>query len=1129
MNQDTCGCCEGIISATPEATANRPGLSALAYRIGTHATFLQTMQARLSSMAIELPNDETVAAVSGNSPLTPLRSLKTRRSDDPSLAFLDAWATVADVLTFYQERLANEGYLETAMERRSILELARLVGYVLKPGISASVYLAYTLEPKSTDPVVIPAKTKAQSVPGPRETAQTFETGEPFEARAAWNNLQPRLTRPQTKATILNTPPNPTESDKRVYLKGISTNLKAGDPLLIDFGDGTAPSFVRVLDVQPDPPHDWTRVTFQDWHRAQAVLTDKSVLTEAVDAQLNRLVSEGSSRIIQRTIGHLETFRTQSETLADKAQLGSLFREMTLPALKAELETAQANRQFKRIAEVLAPVVQELETKSRAVAASPSAVSAPAAAMGAIPATETLNPASSAALFSNAISVLPRSSIQLNRNLSSVFEKGSDLAFQAVNAFQPGLQSAFVQTVSQKLQTVANPIKVYALRVKASLFAHNAPFQITRTNPTVETREWALDELTDRIYLDASYDKILPNSWVVMDTSAINRDLLGGIGIAGDLIMARAGNPNAQLARADYGISAKSTYLELVDAQGRPLEWFKRDNQNLVIGRDAVRIANNFQLVRRTAVYTQSEELALAEEPMPPDVCKGATAWIELDGWYGDLKSGRWAIVSGERTSEPDPDDSTKTNPLPNVSGSELVMLTAVLQAISATDGTPIQPPSGTGVSDSNGAAQALPNEKLHTFIKFAQDLDYCYKRETLKIYGNVVKATHGETRKEVLGSGDTRQPFQSFTLHQAPLTYVAAPNPSGVDSTLQLFVNEVRWHETDVLALLTPTDRRYLTRINDRAETTIVFGDGEHGARLPTGRENVRAEYRTGIGKVGNVNADQITTLMSRPNGVKAVTNPLRASGGADKESRDQARLNVPLALMSLDRLVSTQDYADLARTFAGIGKAVAARLADGQRELVHITIAGTDDIPIDSTSDLYQNLMLTLRRYGDPFQPFRVELRELRLLVISANVALFPDYVWDVVIAQVRTELLAAFSFERRALGQDVLLSEVIAAIQKVPGVSYVDVDFLAAVSERTASGNTRRVRKPEEIIDEMSKLLAQRDSEKTKPDREKINPLKRIPVKMAGRDGTSLRPAELAILSPLVPDTLILNQIV
>jgi len=63
--------------------------------------------------------------------------LKTRDPSDPAIALLDSWALVADVLSFYQERIANEGYLRTALERRSVLELARLIGYQLRPGVAA--------------------------------------------------------------------------------------------------------------------------------------------------------------------------------------------------------------------------------------------------------------------------------------------------------------------------------------------------------------------------------------------------------------------------------------------------------------------------------------------------------------------------------------------------------------------------------------------------------------------------------------------------------------------------------------------------------------------------------------------------------------------------------------------------------------------------------------------------------------------------------------------------------------------------------------------------------------------------------------------------------------------------------
>ena len=44
-----CGCCAGITAATPAAVTNRPGLSAVAYRIGEHATFKASMLAALSA------------------------------------------------------------------------------------------------------------------------------------------------------------------------------------------------------------------------------------------------------------------------------------------------------------------------------------------------------------------------------------------------------------------------------------------------------------------------------------------------------------------------------------------------------------------------------------------------------------------------------------------------------------------------------------------------------------------------------------------------------------------------------------------------------------------------------------------------------------------------------------------------------------------------------------------------------------------------------------------------------------------------------------------------------------------------------------------------------------------------
>jgi len=369
-----------------------------------------------------------------------------------------------------------------------------------------------------------------------------------------------------------------------------------------------------------------------------------------------------------------------------------------------------------------------------------------------------------------------------------------------------------------------------------------------------------------------------------------------------------------------------------------------------------------------------------------------------------------------------------------------------------------------------------------------------------------------------VLGGGDGSRPFQRFVLKQKPLTYVSAPNARGVKSTLAVYVNDVEWHEAESLAALGPKDRRFITRTDDAGVTTVVFGTGEHGARLPTGLQNVQAAYRNGIGAAGNARAEQISLMQTRPLGVRSVINPLRASGGADRESRDQARINAPLAVMSLDRLVSVADYADFTRTFAGIGKALARKLPDGREQLVHVTIAGADDIPIDPESDLYRNLVTALEDLGDPDLPLQVAERELKTLVLSANIQLAADYQWDPVVTAVRASLLDAFGFQRAELGRPVLLSQIISRMQAVPGVGYVDVDAFGGVEERVADPDTgeRQLISLEAMSAAIAAIAAQ------------TTPARRVDVNVAAVEHGRIRPAQLALFAPAVPDTLILNQI-
>src|SRR5262249_24897511 len=206
------GCAPGAPGGTPGRTQTRPGRAALAYRSGTWREFKDSLLARLSSQ------DHA-----------PLARLTTRADDDFTIALLDAFATVADVLTFYQERIANEDYLRTATERRSILELARLIGYELDPGVAAETDLDFTVDDALGAPgkVTIDVGVKVQRVPGQDEKPQTFETVEKIEARAQWNAMAPR---PVTKQALK-------AGAHEMYLAGVTTNLKVGDALLVVSSD----------------------------------------------------------------------------------------------------------------------------------------------------------------------------------------------------------------------------------------------------------------------------------------------------------------------------------------------------------------------------------------------------------------------------------------------------------------------------------------------------------------------------------------------------------------------------------------------------------------------------------------------------------------------------------------------------------------------------------------------------------------------------------------------------------------------------------------------------------------------------------------------------------------------------
>jgi hypothetical protein len=319
----------------------------------------------------------------------------------------------------------------------------------------------------------------------------------------------------------------------------------------------------------------------------------------------------------------------------------------------------------------------------------------------------------------------------------------------------------------------------------------------------------------------------------------------------------------------------------------------------------------------------------------------------------------------------------------------------------------------------------------------------------TAALLGNVVKGSQGEAvADEFLGTGDAAVANQRFKLGKPPVTRVPSPGaPHGGASTLVVRVNGVQWREVQYLYGYGPDDRVFVVEVEDDGSEYVRFGDGMIGARLSTGAQ-VTADYRHGLGTAGNVSGGTLTSPLTRPKGLRSVTNPLPASGGGNPETIDDARLNAPTTVRTFGRIVSLQDAEDQARENAMVGKATSSWAAG----VVTVTAAGAGGAQLGASQ--LDDLQADLDARRDPNRPLVVRgYRPLALSITVKLIAVSPDRDPKDVNAAVETAMLAHFAFAARAFGQPVRLSEVFVAAQQVDGVVGVDVDrlTLADASER------------------------------------------------------------------------------
>jgi hypothetical protein len=277
--------CRCDIFTHPALITNPPGRGIIRYRLGDYTSFRH-------ALLLSLPGE------------IELLRWKPAAGSDLALQMVEWWAYLADILTFYSERIANEDYLDTASLDESVKRLIRLLGYRPRPGIGALATLAAISNAKK--PFLLPQGFGVQSKPGPGKKPQIFE----LDADTTIQPLSLVSADPLPQPVTLG-------ADGTVLLKG-TVSIKKGEQLLVvERGwDGSDPNYsiANVVNVKPekDPRGSTnTRVTFSGplGLPSGASATGYRLMRSSQSTHLWQYNGEGSALTVDDTTGtaHLES------------------------------------------------------------------------------------------------------------------------------------------------------------------------------------------------------------------------------------------------------------------------------------------------------------------------------------------------------------------------------------------------------------------------------------------------------------------------------------------------------------------------------------------------------------------------------------------------------------------------------------------------------------------------------------------------------------------------------------------------------------------------------------------------------------------------------------------------------
>ncbi len=1089
-----CGGCAAPTPSAPLPVFNRPGLSGIGFRVGTFATLREAML-------------EKINAEPG------LAALTTRDSDDDAITVLELMAAVGDVLSFYNERTANEMFVRTAQQRDSLLRLLRLIGYRLRPGLAATALLSFAADDAAL--VTVRKGLKVMSIPGQDQAPATYETLEavtahgdlnappafappvPFNAFQTGSSEAPVLTMPplsigdtlvffglgaveEKSVTSLPRPPGGarlrfTPAVQQAGWWPAVTFAERTTRRLRFFGYNAAGSMTFLPDtgIPPTIPAGgtWELVVPDFSFAAGTASYPLDARYDDLRAGTRLLIDCGpgavprlAAAVVAGTADAPVTIGQNTDTVTH-VQLRQTItgRPSPVAVFGTHAVLMRSAEGIVLASDTISPVPQapgDLPAASDVVAVSPAPgrIDAFACNAAAWLARATWTPAGGWSAWTSVDGIISSNPapIVLATGELLVFARGVDFGL-----WVDGILPAFLPWAPLGGPIGSEPVPVSWGGAHIDVFVRG--FDRGLWLNTREGGVWSGFQ---------PLEGTLAGTPAAASTAVDRLDVVA-LSDAGTL-MHRRFTGSDWTDWLDLGGSAHDTPAIIATGADR-VDVF-------VHGTDG----QLWQISRTGDFWSGWTALGGALGGPPAPLLVGGTLFVYARGADGSLARATWAGGFWQGWSFPpaglqtipdrrlariwqlgDAPITFRTYDYPaTLAGGRLALRTpgadpGGLSLLAKGRRLLLQTDSGTvpaTVTTVEPLASVPGAPPDHLLVDFTPPL--VQPTSGCTVLGNVALSSQGETQPDqTLGNADATRSFQQFRLARAPVTYL--PDKAEIAGTpaLAVAVGGVNWQRVDSFYGQGPTARVFTARQADTGETTITFGGAGTGAQPFSGAVNVVARYRVGLGLAGRATAGQLSVLLERPPGLRAVTNPLPSDGGADPEPRDDARTAAPGTVRTFGRIVSLSDFEFVALASGLVARASATWVWQAMERAVFLTVAGPGGAALsDGTLSLLYTLLTAAR---DPNHALTLANLVRVPLVVEARLVATPGFDPDIVTANAQAALLTAFGFDAMALGQAVHVSHVMASLQSADGVVAAGVEGFQLKGYTALSAKERAVR--------------------------------------------------------------------